>query len=66
MLDRKAKSYEQREEEYEQVRKRIFRAPDGSGEMNEWQSSQWCGNESPEHSNRLRHNKLLKVQSMVR
>lgn len=64
MLDRKAKSYEQREEEYEQVRKRIFRAPDGSGEMNEWQSSQWCGNESPEHSNRLRHNKLLKVQSM--
>lgn len=59
MLDRKAKSFEEREEEYEKARTRIFR--NRENEDNYWP---WH-HEKGDQISRLRQNKMLKVKSMV-
>ncbi|XP_055914715.1 protein encore isoform X1 [Eupeodes corollae] len=60
-LDRKAKSFEEREEEYEKVRRRIFRNRE-NGEMME--EPYWNWSENSEQASRMRQsNKMLKVQS---
>ncbi|XP_055707888.1 protein encore isoform X4 [Phlebotomus papatasi] len=69
MLDRKSKSFEEREEEYERARRRIFKDRDGGGgdysiEEQQWP---WSSSESSENSGRhkmAQNNRLLKVQSL--
>ncbi|XP_021697323.1 protein encore isoform X3 [Aedes aegypti] len=64
ILDRKAKSFEEREEEYDKVKRRIFKnREDGSSEEH-WQ---WMSTDNPEPPNgrpKLQNNRLLKVQSV--
>lgn len=59
MLDRKAKSFEEREEEYEKARTRIFRNRDSDESYWSWY------NEKTDQISKLRQNKMLKVKSMV-
>ncbi|XP_055686248.1 protein encore isoform X2 [Lutzomyia longipalpis] len=69
MLDRKSKSFEEREEEYERARRRIFKDRDCGGadcsvEEQHWP---WSSSESSENSGRhkmAQNNRLLKVQSL--
>lgn len=79
MLDRKAKSFEEREEEYEKTRRRIFKGRDGlmgygggggggrSMDMQDEQSWPWSSTESSDHSGKIKaqNNRLLKVHSLV-
>lgn len=80
LLDRKAKSFEEREEEYEKVRRRIFRGRDGNeinntgaGNTDDQQQQQhywtWSSSDNADQSGRMRqqqqNNKLLKVHSLV-
>lgn len=62
ILDRKAKSFEEREEEYEKVRRRIFRGREIDGMMEDHNHWNWS---SEEHSSKMKaqNNRLLKVQS---
>lgn len=59
MLDRKAKSFEEREEEYEKARTRIFRNRESDESYWSWH------HEKGDQISRLRQNKMLKVKSMV-
>ncbi|KAL5289953.1 R3HDM1 family protein [Megaselia abdita] len=58
MLDRKAKSFEEREEEYEKARTRIFRNRENDDTYWSWH------HEKGDQISRLRQNKMLKVKSM--
>lgn len=67
MLDRKAKSFEEREEEYEKARRRIFRNRENC-EMAEEHYWNWSNSENQEHQHAARmrpNNKMLKVQGGV-
>ncbi|XP_059620400.1 protein encore isoform X2 [Phlebotomus argentipes] len=67
MLDRKSKSFEEREEEYERARRRIFKDRDGGECSMEEQHWPWSSSESSENSGRhkmAQNNRLLKVQSL--
>uniref|UniRef100_A0A1L8DFQ7 Putative suz domain protein n=1 Tax=Nyssomyia neivai TaxID=330878 RepID=A0A1L8DFQ7_9DIPT len=67
MLDRKSKSFEEREEEYERARRRIFKDRDCGDCSIEEQHWPWSSSESSENSGRhkmAQNNRLLKVQSL--
>ncbi|XP_058837982.1 protein encore isoform X2 [Topomyia yanbarensis] len=64
VLDRKAKSFEEREEEYDKVKRRIFKHREDGGSEEQWQ---WLSAENAEVINgrsKLQNNRLLKVQSV--
>ncbi|XP_055631174.1 protein encore isoform X3 [Toxorhynchites rutilus septentrionalis] len=65
VLDRKAKSFEEREEEYDKARRRIFKPREEGGSEEQWQ---WLSAENAEPINngrpKLQNNRLLKVQSV--
>lgn len=64
VLDRKAKSFEEREEEYEKVKRRIFKNREDGGSEEQWQ---WLSAEGAEPMNgrpKPQNNRLLKVQSV--
>ncbi|XP_055603124.1 protein encore isoform X2 [Uranotaenia lowii] len=64
VLDRKAKSFEEREEEYEKAKRRIFKNREDGGSEEQWQ---WLSAENAEPMNgrpKLQNNRLLKVQSV--
>ncbi|XP_055528686.1 protein encore isoform X2 [Wyeomyia smithii] len=64
VLDRKAKSFEEREEEYEKIKRRIFKHREDGGTEEHWQ---WLSAENADVINgrpKLQNNRLLKVQSV--
>lgn len=64
MADRKAKSFEQREQEYERAKRRIFRDINSESMEQFWN---WSSSVGSEHlKSRGQGNKMLKVQSSVR
>lgn len=72
MLDRKAKSFEEREQEYERAKRRIFKEMDGDSIEQFWHNysqsdhySKFGGNANNNNSNKAQNNRLLKVQSSV-
>ena len=69
ILNRKAKSFEEREEEYEKVRRRIFRNREmyGGHESMDEQEWQWFQSERNEMSSKLKvpHHRMLKMHSAV-
>jgi encore-like protein len=65
ILNRKAKSFEEREEEYEKVKRRIFR---NSREMYAHESmdeQEWAWFQQQQHSERQEHMSKLKVPSRL-
>lgn len=73
LLDRKAKSFEEREEEYEKARRRIFKGREMVGygrsmDMQDENSWPWSSTESSDNSTKIKaqNNRLLKVHSLVR
>lgn len=72
MLDRKAKSFEEREQEYERVKRRIFKDVDGESMEQLWhnysnsgENYQKFGGNGNGGGNKAQHNRLLKVQTSV-
>lgn len=72
LLDRKAKSFEEREEDYEKARRRIFKGRELVGyhrgmEMQDENSWPWSSTESSDNSSKIKaqNNRLLKVHSLV-
>uniref|UniRef100_A0A182M516 R3H domain-containing protein n=1 Tax=Anopheles culicifacies TaxID=139723 RepID=A0A182M516_9DIPT len=80
MLDRKAKSFEEREEEYEKSKRRLFKNREHDSESDQWQ---WISTDgggvagggagvgttlvdlnAARHQQKLQNNRLLKVQSV--
>ncbi|XP_053677410.1 protein encore [Anopheles nili] len=80
MLDRKAKSFEEREEEYEKSKRRLFKNREHDSESDQWQ---WISTDgggvagggagggttlvdlnAARHQQKLHNNRLLKVQSV--
>ncbi|XP_049542075.1 protein encore-like isoform X5 [Anopheles darlingi] len=77
MLDRKAKSFEEREEEYDKTKRRLFKnrgEHDSEPDQWQWISTDVGGgdmgpmltdmNVGPRHQQKLQNNRLLKVQSV--
>lgn len=67
MLNRKAKSFEEREEEYERAKRRIFKSREAESIDDQYWPN-WSSTESAEPHSRYKSqsNRLLKVQSLVR
>lgn len=64
MADRKAKSFEQREQEYERAKRRIFKDVNTESMEQFWHN--WSSSVSSEQSkHKGQSNRLLKVQSSV-
>lgn len=73
MLDRKAKSFEEREQEYEKAKRRIFKDMNSESIEQFWHN--WSnstnsdnakyGGDRGDRNNKSRDNRLLRVQSSV-
>lgn len=68
MLDRKAKSFEEREQEYERAKRRIFKEMDSESIEQFWYnwSNQVGADQYKFGNNKAQNNRLLKVQTSVR
>lgn len=63
MADRKAKSFEQREQEYERAKRRIFKDMHSDSMEQFWHN--WSNSVHDQSKNKGPGNKLLKVQTSV-